>query len=343
MAEPVFWKSKAHPVSLALLPISYLYASLEALNRKFTHAQHPGKPVICVGNLTAGGAGKTPSVQWLTQWLEQENKAPAVLSRGFGGSLKGPIQVDPAQHTAAQVGDEPRMLAETCAVYICPDRHQSLRLAAQNGHEVMVKDDGFQNPSMAHHFNLIVVDGATGIGNGRLLPAGPLRQPLSIALKKLDALLVLGEPSHASLAPLLKSVEAMGKPIFAGEIKPQSPKPKKSEARVHGFCGIAKPEKFFASLKRHGYEVAQTSRFGDHHVFTEAEAERLLASELPLITTQKDMARLQGAAEGSPRARLAKAASTLPIALHIGEGKALQKTIEAALEQKQANQLYKSY
>ncbi|MBT7641412.1 MAG: tetraacyldisaccharide 4'-kinase [Rhodobiaceae bacterium] len=343
MAEPVFWKSKSHPLSLALLPVSYLYAGLEALNRKVTHAQHPGKPVICVGNLTAGGAGKTPSVQWLIEWLTQENKAPAVLSRGFGGSLKGPIKVDPKHHSAAQVGDEPLMLAETCAVYICADRHQSLRLAAQDGHAVMVKDDGFQNPSMTHHFNLIVIDGATGIGNGRLLPAGPLRQPLSIALKNLDALLVIGEPSHASLAPVVKSVEAMGKAIFKGEIKPQSPKPKKSTARVHAFCGIAKPEKFIASLQGHGYEVAQISNFGDHHAFTEAEAERLLASDLRLITTQKDMARLQGAAKGSALARLAETASPLPIALHIPEAETLRMAIEAALEKKQANQLYKSY
>ena len=343
MVEPRFWQSKTHPVSLAFLPVSYLYAGLEALNRKLTHAQHPGKPVICVGNLTAGGAGKTPTVQWVTHWLTQENRRPAVLSRGFGGSLKGPLHVDPTQHSAAQVGDEPLMLADTCAVYICADRHQSLRLAAQDGHAVMVKDDGFQNPSMTHHFNLIVIDGATGIGNGRLLPAGPLRQPLSIALKRLDALLVIGAASHSSLEPLMKSVEAMGKPIFTGEIKPQSPKPKKSGARVHAFCGIAKPEKFIASLRGHGYDVAQISSFGDHHAFTEAEAERLLASDLKLITTQKDMARLQGAAKGSALARLAKAASPLPIALHIREADALRKAIDTALEQKQASQLYKSY
>ncbi len=343
MAEPRFWQSKTHPVSLAILPASYLYAGLEALNRRFTHAQHPGKPVICVGNLTAGGAGKTPTVQWLTKWLTQENRRPAVLSRGFGGSLKGPLRVEPTQHSAAQVGDEPLMLADTCAVYICADRHQSLRLAAQDGHTVMVKDDGFQNPSMTHHFNLIVIDGATGIGNGRLLPAGPLRQPLSIALKKLDALLVIGEPSHSSLEPLMKSVKAMGKPVFRGEIKPQSAKPKKSNARVHAFCGIAKPEKFIASLREHGYDVAQVSSFGDHHAFTEAEAERLLASDLKLITTQKDMARLQGSAKGTALAHLAKAASSLPIALHIPEGEALREAIDTALEQKQASQLYKSY
>jgi len=347
MAEPRFWQSGAHPlslaISLALTPVSFLYAGLEALNRKVTQAQHPGKPVICVGNLTAGGAGKTPTVQWLTQWLAQETRAPAVLSRGYGGSLKGPLKVDPTQHSSAQVGDEPRMLAEACAVYIGADRHQSLRLAAQDGHEVMVKDDGFQNPAMAHHFNLIVVDGATGLGNGRLLPAGPLRQPLSVALKKLDSLLIIGAPSHASLAPLRKAVEAMGKPIFFGQIEPQSPRPKKSAARVHAFCGIAKPEKFIASLRGHGYEVAQVTSFGDHHGFTAAEAERLLASGLTLMTTQKDMARLQGSPEGSALARLAETANTLPIALHIADEAALQTAIQKALADKQASQIYKSY
>ena len=339
MAEPHFWQTSSHPASLCLLPVSWLYGGLEALRRKLTHAQHPGKPVICIGNLTAGGAGKTPSVQWLLNALRQDGQNPAILSRGYGGSEKGPLKVDVTAHSATQVGDEPLMLAQDAAVYIGADRMASLRLAVSAGHDVLVKDDGFQNPSLAHHFNLIVMDGASGIGNGRLLPAGPLRQNLSVGLEKLDALLLMGPPSHGSLPPLLEKLKAMGKPIFQAEIEAT----KTGSGAVHGFCGIAKPEKFRSSLSRQGYEVKQLSSFPDHHNFTEADAAKLLKSELPLITTEKDMARLTSAPKGSARAQLAARADTLPIELKISDADELLARIKVAISEKQASQLYKSY
>ena len=295
--------------------------------------------MICIGNLTAGGAGKTPTVQWLLKALRQDGQNPAILSRGYGGSEKGPLKVDAAAHSAMQVGDEPLMLAQDAAVYIGADRMASLRMAVRDGHDVLIKDDGFQNPSLAHHFNLIVMDGASGIGNRRLLPAGPLRQNLSVGLEKLDALLLIGAPSHGSLAALLEKLKAMGKPIFQAEIEAS----KTGSGAVHGFCGIAKPEKFRASLEAQGYEVKQLSSFPDHHNFTEADAAKLLKSGLPLMTTEKDMARLTSAPKGSARAQLAARAETLPIALKITEADALLALINAALAQKQANQLYKSY
>ena len=339
MAEPRFWQSRAHPLSLVLVPLSWLYGGLEALRRKFTHAQHPGKPVICVGNLTAGGAGKTPTVQWLMARLAAEAMRPAVLSRGYGGFEKGPLKVDVAAHSAKGVGDEPLMLAQQASVYIGADRMASLRLAVRDGCDVMVKDDGFQNPSLAHHFNLIVMDGASGIGNARLLPAGPLRQNLSVGLAKLDAMLIIGTARHASLAPVLEQLKAMGKPVFTAQIEVG----KTGSGAVHGFCGIAKPEKFRDSLTAAGYEVKQLTRFADHHNFTEADAAKLLKSELPLITTQKDMARLKSAPPGSACAQLAARAATLPISLDIDKADDLFALIKTALAAKQANQLYKSY
>ncbi|MGB1550961.1 MAG: tetraacyldisaccharide 4'-kinase [Parvibaculales bacterium] len=245
MAEPRFWQTRHHLLSLALSPLSLLYGGLEAARRKLTHAQHPGKPVICIGNLTAGGGGKTPTVRWLAEKMAAQGKQPAILSRGYGGSEKGPLKVDPTQHMTGQVGDEPLMLATDWPVYIGADRMQSLRRAVQDGADMLIKDDGFQNPSLAHHFNLIVVDGASGLGNQRLLPAGPMRQPLSVALQKLDALLVIGAARHHSLAFLMDAVEAFGKPVFTAEITSHT----KGKGAVHGFCGIAKPEKFRASLE----------------------------------------------------------------------------------------------
>ncbi len=219
MAEPSFWQMRHHPLSLALTPLAWLYGGLETARRRLTHAQHPGKPVICVGNLTAGGAGKTPTVRWLAEKIAAQGHQPAILSRGYGGSEKGPLKVDRQTHHATHVGDEPLMLAADWPVYIGADRMQSLRRAVQDGADMLIKDDGFQNPSLAHHFNLIVVDGASGLGNQRLLPSGPMRQPLSVALERLDALLVIGEARHHSLAFLMDAVEAFGKPIFHGRVQ----------------------------------------------------------------------------------------------------------------------------
>lgn len=339
MAEPSFWQMRRHPLSLALTPLAWLYGGLEAARRRLTHAQHPGKPVICVGNLTAGGAGKTPTVRWLAEKIAAQGHQPAILSRGYGGSEKGPLKVDRQTHHAAHVGDEPLMLAADWPVYIGADRMQSLRLAVQDGAGVLIKDDGFQNPSLAHHFNLIVVDGASGLGNQRLLPAGPMRQPLSVALEKLDALLVIGEARHHSLAFLMDAVEAFGKPVFHGRVQATG----HGSGKVHGFCGIARPQKFQASLVAQGYKIDGFTSFADHHDFTEAEAAILLAHDKPLITTEKDMARLQGAPADSARARLAAEAAVLPIVFEIDDEAALLAAISRAIADGQANRLYKSY
>ena len=339
MAEPSFWQMRHHPLSLALTPLAWLYGGLEAARRRLTHAQHPGKPVICVGNLTAGGAGKTPTVRWLAEKIAAQGHQPAILSRGYGGSEKGPLKVDRQTHHATHVGDEPLMLAADWPVYIGADRMQSLRLAVQDGADVLIKDDGFQNPSLAHHFNLIVVDSASGIGNQRLLPSGPMRQPLSVALERLDALLIIGEARHHSLAFLMDAVEAFGKPIFHGRVQATG----HGSGKVHGFCGIARPQKFQASLVAQGYEIDGFTSFADHHDFTEAEAATLLAHDKPLITTEKDMARLQGAPADSARARLAAEAAVLPIALEIADEAALLAAISRAITDGQANRLYKSY
>lgn len=339
MAEPSFWQTRHHPLSLALTPLTWLYGGMEAARRRLTHSQHPGKPVICVGNLTAGGAGKTPTVRWLAEKMAAQGHQPAILSRGYGGSEKGPLKVAPAQHRAAQVGDEPLMLAADWPVYIGADRLQSLRRAVQDGADVLIKDDGFQNPSLAHHFNLIVVDGASGLGNQRLLPSGPMRQPLAVALQKLDALLVLGEAVHPSLALLMDAVEAFDRPVFHGRVAAIGG----GSGKVHGFCGIARPEKFKASLVTQGYEIDGFTSFADHHDFTEADAEHILAHATPLMTTEKDMARLQNAPTESARAALARRAQVLPIALEIADEAVLLRAINTAIADGQANRVYTSY
>ncbi len=346
MAEPRFWQSKAHPLALALLPVSLVYGLVERANRFFVKPQHPGKPVICVGNLTAGGAGKTPTVQYLAAHFAA-TKQVAILSRGYGGHLSTKsspaIAVDPALHDAAAVGDEPLMLAADYPVFVNPDRFASLRAAIAQGAEIAIKDDGFQNPAMANHFNLIVVDGASGLGNGYLLPAGPLRQPLSVSLARTDAVLVQGAATHPSLAPLLAACAAREIAVYHGHISASAPPLETSS--VFAFCGIAKPEKFFASLDTLGLTPVGQTVFGDHHPFTDSQAKEILAQAgaAPIVTTKKDMARLQNAAAGSYRRALAEKAKVVDITLEIEQAEGLLAQIEQTLTARQANQHYTSY
>ena len=340
MREPRFWTAQdwwARLMVRALAPLALLYRLGEASRRFFVRPQMPSKPVLCVGNLTIGGAGKTPAVQWLAHYLLQQGKHPAILSRGYGGNIKGVVQVA-AHHTAAQVGDEPLLLAQTAPTFIGGNRHRSLRaaiIASKNtGVNILdcaIKDDGMQNPAMRHCFNLVVVDGASGIGNARLLPAGPLRQPLALGLKRADALLVLGEAQHASLAGLCDRARALALPIFYGRMTPLNPMAK----RVFAYCGIARPQKFYASLEAAGYDIAATQDFGDHHAFSERDARALLrkaeAHHATLITTEKDSIRLKGAAQDSARARLAGASETLAITLTIENEAALHTLIDDAM------------
>ncbi|MGI9440682.1 MAG: tetraacyldisaccharide 4'-kinase [Parvibaculales bacterium] len=338
MAEPDFWQQSQSWQSTALLPLSWLYGGLEAANRLFTHAQHPGKPIICVGNLTVGGDGKTPTVQCLARHFATQNKRPAILMRGYRAQLKHATKIALPHHNAAQVGDEPLMLAHEANVYIGADRMASLRLAIADGADIFIKDDGFQNPSMVHGFNLIVIDGVSGLGNARLLPAGPLRQPLHIARQRIDAVLLINPPDsqmiHPSLPDFLQICEADNIAVYYGRTQP---KPIDLSGAVIGYCGIAKPKKFAASLAQAGLEIYKLHAFGDHHFFTEKQAQHLLdeaeKTALPLITTQKDKARLTSL-QSAMGEKLAQLSQVLEIELIIDNFTSLATHIDKALADK---------
>ncbi len=350
MREPPFWSQhtptwQAHILS----PFALLYGAGEAAHRFWRRPQMPSKPVICVGNFTTGGAGKTPTARWLAQWLKARGHNPAILSRGFGGAkTKNPIRIDASQiwqYNAAQIGDEPLLLAQDAPTYINANRHYSLRAAIKDGHDCAIKDDGFQNPTMRHCFNLVVVDAATGIGNGLLLPAGAMRQPLSIGLQKADALLVLGTyEQHPSLDVLLAQAAHYKVPVFRGAIKISADaRPK----RVFAYCGIAHPQKFYTTLEQSRYDVVGTQSFDDHHNFTEKQAHALCAKAIEtnatLITTEKDYVRLQNMPPASARAKLAKLSETLPIHLQIENETALQKMIGNAIDAFHRPEPYTAY
>jgi tetraacyldisaccharide 4'-kinase len=261
----------------------------------------PGKraavPVICIGNYSLGGAGKTPTVIALVKLLRLAGETPVVLSRGYGGRLAGPVRVDVAKHTAADVGDEPLLLARAAPVIVSRDRVLGADAARAAGASVIVMDDGFQNPSLRKDLSLVIIDASRGLGNGHVFPAGPLRAPLETQVGRTDLLLVSGEGVAADAVAarvkgkggLVLKARVVADPDTVATLRAQ---------RVLAFAGIGDPERFFATLRTSGIDVAATRSFADHHPFSAAEVGRLREdarkASLMLVTTEKDLVRLRG-------------------------------------------------
>jgi tetraacyldisaccharide 4'-kinase len=299
MREPGFWHRPSSWKSHLLRPLAALYGAVAA-QRLHRQGFDAGIPVLCVGNYHVGGAGKTPTVLALANALRALGERPVVLSRGYGGRLRGPVMVDPARHLAADVGDEPLMMAQQVPVAVSRNRVDGVALAKSRRASVILMDDGFQNPSVAKDASLIVIDSERGLGNGRVLPAGPLRAPLKPQLARTDALVVVGGGSAG--AEVATAVAANGGQVFTAHLKPDE----KSVAALSGkrllaFAGIGDPARFFRTLRASGLEIVREHAFADHHVFTESDLDALLADarrdQLTLVTTEKDLARLRGGAE----------------------------------------------
>jgi tetraacyldisaccharide 4'-kinase len=255
-----------------------------------------GIPVFCVGNYHVGGAGKTPTVLALTNMLRDLGETPVVLSRGYGGRLQGPIKVDPARHAAADVGDEPLMLAQMVPVVVARDRISGVALARSQGASVILMDDGFQNPAIVKDASLIVIDSNRGLGNGRVFPAGPLRAPLSPQLVRTDALIVVGDGNAAG--PVAAAIAAKGGPVLSAHLRADETSLALLRGkRVLAFAGIGDPVRFFRTLRTGGIDVVQERAFADHHPYAQAEIEDLIGQAkrdaLTLVTTEKDLARLR--------------------------------------------------
>jgi tetraacyldisaccharide 4'-kinase len=283
------------------MPLGALYGAI-AGRRLQRQGFDAGIPVLCVGNYHVGGAGKTPAVLALAKMLRELGETPVVLSRGYGGRLRGPIKVDPERHVAADVGDEPLMMALTVPVVVARDRVDGVALARSQGASVILMDDGFQNPAIAKDASLIVIDGERGLGNGYVFPAGPLRAPLQAQLERTDALIVVGDGPAAKAVGA--AVAARGKPVLSAHLKPHHG----SVASLRGkralaFAGIGDPARFFRTLRGSGIEVVGERVFADHYPFSKGEIETLIAEAkrdgLTLVTTEKDLARLRKA-DGLP-------------------------------------------
>ncbi|MBD1546080.1 tetraacyldisaccharide 4'-kinase [Roseibium aggregatum] len=253
-------------------------------------------PVVCIGNFVVGGTGKTPFSLRLAERLKSEGYKPAFLLRGYGGSAEGPLVVDAFEHDAETVGDEALLLARQAPTVIAADRVAGADLIQDLDADIILMDDGFQNPALHKDLSIVLVDAETGLGNGRCLPAGPLRAPLSMQILKTDVLVVVGEGDAARQAVHLASRK--GLPICTATVEAEDTELLR-ECSLLAYAGIGRPQKFFATLEKLGLDVAETRAFGDHHGFTEKEAETLLtraeAGGLQLVTTSKDMARLKTA------------------------------------------------
>ena len=298
MREPAFWYRPASWKSHLLEPLAALYGAVAAhrLTRKGMAA---GIPVLCVGNYHGGGAGKTPTVLALASLLRELGETPVVLSRGYGGRLRGPVRVASARHSAADVGDEPLMLSQSVPVVVSRDRADGVALAKSLAATVILMDDGFQNPAVAKDASLIVIDSVRGIGNAKVMPSGPLRAPLSAQIARTDALVVIGDGDAADA--VAATIAGQGKPVLRARFKPdQSSLSSLRGKRALAFAGIGDPARFFATLREAGVDVAATRSFADHHPLTPDETASLVAEAegggLTLVTTEKDLARLRSGA-----------------------------------------------
>ena len=282
MRAPDFWRQR-NWVATLLAPLGALYGLSVALKARFGTPFDVGLPVICVGNLTAGGSGKTPIAIAITERLRANGHKPFFLTRGYGGSERGPV-IAVRAHSAKLMGDEALLLARAAPTIVAHDRAAGARLAKEKGATVLVMDDGHQNFALRKSLSLVVVDAETGFGNGFQIPAGPLREPVVQGLARANAIVLMGDGSpglHNFCGPVLRAHLKVDGEAFAG--KP-----------VFAFAGIGRPEKFVASLEDSGAEVVGSCFFPDHHPYTEEEILQLkaIAGEAQLVTTEKDFVRL---------------------------------------------------
>jgi tetraacyldisaccharide 4'-kinase len=289
---PEFWE-RGSPLALLLQPAAATYALAGRLRRAAARPWRAPVPVLCVGALTAGGAGKTPTALALAAALRARGRAPHFLTRGYGGAARGPLLVQPGLHDAAAVGDEPLLLAAAAPCWVARDRVAGARAAVAAGAEAVVMDDGFQNPYLAKDLSLLAIDGAHGFGNGRVLPAGPLREPVRDALGRADAVVLIG-PDETGIASWLSC------PVLGARLVPGADAMNLRGQRVLAFAGIGRPSKLFATLRSLGAELLEQRSLPDHHPYTAAEIDALLhrAEQLNAVpvTTAKDAVRLPSAA-----------------------------------------------
>jgi tetraacyldisaccharide 4'-kinase len=288
MKAPSFWNTR-NLISTCLLPASLIYLLGRKIHCACVKPKKLPIPVICVGNLTVGGAGKTPVALHIGNILKKKNINAFFVSRGYGGKERGPVRVDIEQHDAKQVGDEPLLLAQTLPTIVGRNRVQAAQLAIEQGAQAIIMDDGFQNPCLVQDLSLIVVDRRLSFGNERTLPAGPLREKVASGLKRANAIVIINPANFMPTS--LPNI-----PFLLARSQPQPSMLALKGKKIIAFCGIAVPTKFYYMLKNVGAEISEKISFPDHYYYTRKDLEELhkkaLEQNANLVTTSKDAARL---------------------------------------------------
>lgn len=329
MKTPGFWYRPPGLAAGLLAPAGWLFDTVGRLQRHLTRPHTAGIPVICVGNLVAGGAGKTPVSVALAQMLKERGHVVHFLSRGYPGHEKGPLRVEATRHEVSAVGDEALLLAATAPTWVARRRAAGAQAAEAAGAQVLVMDDGFQHPGLARSLGLVVVDGVSGFGNGRVIPAGPLREDVTRGLARADGVVVMGEDQSGVGALVATGAAAAGRhlPVFQARLVPDAAAVEKLRGkRVLAFAGIGQPEKFFRTCHDAGIHVLERAVFADHHRFRTDEIEGILQRARALhalpLTTAKDAVRLPAA--------LRDQVQVLPVTVAWRNRAALERLLSAA-------------
>lgn len=330
MQAPAFWWKTPGLVSTALAPLGAIYGAIAGARMKRAGARAT-LPVICIGDPTVGGAGKTPTAIAVAELLLEEGEIPFFITRGYGGREKGPVGVKVLEHSAKDVGDEPLLLTAVASVVVSADRVAGAKLAAESGASVIVMDDGFQNPALAKDISLLVVDGTNGVGNGYVFPSGPLRAPLDAQIERANGIVLVGKGEAGE--KVARQATAHGKIVLRARLVPEPETVTEIKGQnVLAYAGIGRPGKFFATLEEIGCNIAERRIFPDHHAYSEGDARELLkaarARNLMLVTTAKDHARMY---KNPALNELADASSVLPVDLHFEDESALKALMKSAL------------
>ncbi len=292
MQAPKFWQKsdKLSIASIMLLPLALIYKNIGLMRQKLANQYKANIPVICIGNIIAGGVGKTPVALYLGQYLKEKYVNIHYLSRGYGAKLSGVIKVDINNHSAIDVGDEPLLLAEIATTWIAKNRVDGVKAAVASGADIIIMDDGFQNPYLYKDLSLVVVDAAVGFGNGKIIPSGPLRETIKNGLSRADGVILIGDDEMPN--ELLKFDSDK---IYHAILKPDIDW-LNNDGDYIAFAGIGRPSKFFSSLKSAGVKISRCYSYGDHYNYKNSDLEYLRKKAkqylAKLITTKKDILRI---------------------------------------------------
>ncbi len=295
MRAPLFWYRPRGFKARALAPLAAIWSAATKRRLRNGAWEKLPVPVVCVGNINAGGTGKTPSIIALLGLFGEAGITAHVVSRGYGGTLEGPVRVDERVHGAGDVGDEPLQISTFGPCWVAKDRVAGARAAIADGAQVILLDDGFQNPALAKDLDIVVVDAEVGFGNGCVMPAGPLREPVAAGLARADVVLSIG-PERAQKRLEQDWPQITTLPRWKAQLQPLEMGMDWGDMRCVAFAGIGRPGKFFASLEREGATLVASHAFPDHEPYSETVLQRLKAEAdakgAQLVTTEKDVARL---------------------------------------------------